>query len=79
MMAGLVTIAAITIVTLLWNFNRSQTWLPLAALLGGGLVGLIDDIVNIKGTGGTVAGIRAPLKFALITVVAALGLSLIHI
>ncbi|MFZ1248943.1 MAG: phospho-N-acetylmuramoyl-pentapeptide-transferase [Candidatus Saccharimonadales bacterium] len=73
LMAGLVTLAAITIVTLLWNLNRSQTWLPLAALLGGGLVGLIDDIVNIRGSGGTVAGLRAPLKFGLITVVATIA------
>jgi phospho-N-acetylmuramoyl-pentapeptide-transferase len=72
-MAGMVTIVAIAAVTLSLNLNRGQTWLPLAALIGGGLLGLIDDIVNISGRGGQVAGLRAPLKFALITLVAALG------
>ncbi|MGB4800643.1 MAG: phospho-N-acetylmuramoyl-pentapeptide-transferase [Candidatus Saccharimonadales bacterium] len=78
LMAGLVTLAAITIVTLVWNLNRSQTWLPLAALLGGGLVGLIDDIINIRGHGGTGAGLRAPIKFAMITIVAAIGAWFFH-
>lgn len=70
MMAGLVTVVAVTAVTLGLNLSRAQTWLPLAALLGGGIVGLIDDIINVRGKGGNVAGIRAPMKFALITAVA---------
>jgi len=70
LMAGLVTVTAITLVTLAGNLDRQQTWLPLAALLGGGIVGLIDDIINVIGRGGTVAGLRAPIKFAMITVVA---------
>jgi phospho-N-acetylmuramoyl-pentapeptide-transferase len=70
MMAGIVTVIAITAVTLGLNLSRAQTWLPLAALIGGGIVGLIDDIINVRGKGGNVAGIRAPMKFALITAVA---------
>jgi len=70
LMAGVIALAAITITTVAFNLDRGQTWLPLAALLGGGLVGLIDDIINIRGGGGNVAGIRAPIKFALITLVA---------
>lgn len=73
LMAGLITIAAVTIVTLIWNLSRLQTWLPLAALLGGGFVGLVDDIINIRGKGGNVAGLRAPIKFAMIMAVAAIG------
>ncbi len=73
LMAGLITIAAVTLVTAVFNLDRHQTWLPLAALLGGGVVGLIDDIINIKGRGGNVAGLRAPIKFGMITVVAAIG------
>ncbi len=69
-MAGMVGIAAITIVTLVANLSREQTWLPLAALLGGGFVGLLDDLINIKGKGGNVAGLRAPIKFGLVTAVA---------
>ncbi|MFZ1250726.1 MAG: phospho-N-acetylmuramoyl-pentapeptide-transferase [Candidatus Microsaccharimonas sp.] len=70
-MAGLIIIVAVSFVTLLFNLDRQQTWLPLAALIGGGLVGIIDDIINIRGKGEGVAGIRAPIKFAMITAVAA--------
>jgi phospho-N-acetylmuramoyl-pentapeptide-transferase len=72
-MAGLITIVAVTLITLLFNLDRQQTWLPLAALLGGGLVGLIDDFINVRGKGQGVAGLRAPIKFAMITAVAAIG------
>jgi phospho-N-acetylmuramoyl-pentapeptide-transferase len=73
LMAGLVSIAAIVIVTSIFNLSREQTWLPLAALIGGGVVGLIDDIINIRGKGGQTAGLRASLKFAMITAVALIG------
>ena len=72
-MAGLIMIISITVVTLLFNLDRRQTWLPLAALLGAGLVGLIDDIINIRGLGGGVRGLRSPIKFAMIALVAAVG------
>lgn len=73
LMAGLVIIAAVVLTTMLFNLDRHQTWLPLAALLGGGFVGLIDDVMNVLGMGGNVAGIRAPVKFTLISIVAAIG------
>lgn len=73
LMAGLVIIASVTLVTSLYNLDRQQTWLPLAALLGGGFVGLIDDIINIRGKGGNVAGLRPHIKFAMITVVATIA------
>lgn len=72
-MAGIITIVAVTAVTVAFNLDRQQTWLPLAALLGGGALGMIDDIINIKGLGGKVAGLRAPVKLALITLVASVA------
>jgi len=72
-MAGIITVLAITIITLLFNLDRAQTWLPLAALIGGGAVGLLDDIINIRGQGVGVAGLRSSFKFIMITV---LGLGL---
>lgn len=69
MMAGLVFVAVIAALTLAFNFDRSQTWLPLAALVGGGVVGLIDDIINVRGLGGGFKGLRAPLKFAMIALI----------
>jgi phospho-N-acetylmuramoyl-pentapeptide-transferase len=72
-MAGMVFVAAIFIVTFFFNLNRGQTWLPLAALIGGALVGLLDDVINIRGSGKGVAGLRSNLKFAMIS---AIGLAL---
>lgn len=69
-MAGVIGVVAITVVTLLFNLDRAQTWLPLAALIGGGAVGLLDDIINIRGQGAGVAGLRSSLKFLMIAVLA---------
>ena len=73
MMAGVVFVLVITFITLCFNLSRSQTWLPLAALLGGGLVGLIDDIVNVRDLGGGYKGLRPTLKFAMIAAVGLVG------
>lgn len=72
-MAGLIFVTSVTAVTLLTNLSRSQTWLPLAAFVGAGLVGLIDDIINIRGVGKGVAGLPSKLKFWLITLIASVG------
>lgn len=73
-MAGLIALLSVTIITLLFNLDRAQTWLPLAALVGGGLVGLLDDVINIRGQGLGVAGLRSSIKFLLIvTLGVALG------
>lgn len=66
-MAGMVFVLAVVIVTLCFNLDRQETWLPLAALAGGAIVGLIDDIINIRGAGKGVAGLRSSLKFLMIT------------
>jgi len=36
--------------------SRNQTWIPLATLLVGALVGLFDDFLEIKGNGDHIAG-----------------------
>ncbi len=72
-MAGLVFVIAITLITLIFNLDRGQTWLPLAALVGGSLVGLLDDVINVRGNGNGVAGLRSGMKFAMIS---AIGLTL---
>ena len=68
-MAGIIFVLAITFVTFFFNLDRKETWLPLAALLGGAAVGLLDDIINLRGTGKGVAGLRSSLKFLMITVI----------
>lgn len=72
-MAGIVFVAAVTAVTLAFNLTRSQTWLPLAAFVGAAGVGLLDDIINIRGDGTGVAGLRSKIKLALTTLVATIG------
>lgn len=66
-MAGMIAVVVIVVITLVWNIDRGQTWLPLAALVGGAIVGLIDDIINLRGSGKGVAGLRSSLKFSMIT------------
>lgn len=68
-MAGLIGVVAVTAVTWIFNFDRGQTWLPLTGFLGGALVGVIDDVINIFGSGRGAAGLRGPVKFFLITIV----------
>lgn len=72
-MAGIITVFSVGVVTLLFNLDRQQTWLPLAAMAGAALVGLLDDIINIRGLGQGVAGLNSKIKLLLIVVVATLG------
>ncbi len=87
-MAGVVMILAISVVTISLNWSRSQTYLPLFVLVAAGIVGLIDDYLNIRGENLAVAGMRAKLKFMLILGIAAasalyfyfkLDFSIIHV
>jgi phospho-N-acetylmuramoyl-pentapeptide-transferase len=72
-MAGLIMVFGTAIVTLCFNLSREQTWLPIAAMIGAGIVGLLDDYINIRGDGSGVAGLRSKLKFLLISGVALIG------
>lgn len=72
-MAGLVFVLSVALVTLFFNLSREETWLPLAAFVGAGAVGLLDDIINIRGAGLGVAGLSTKLKLFLTTVVALIG------
>jgi phospho-N-acetylmuramoyl-pentapeptide-transferase len=72
-MAGVIMLVSVPTVIIACNcLTREQTWLPLAAFIGGGLIGFIDDLMNLYGKN-AVAGLRAPVKFAMIS---ALGLFL---
>ena len=72
-MAGVIMLVTVPVVLLATNcLDRGQTWLPIAAFVGGGLIGFIDDVLNLFGKS-SVAGLRAPVKFAMIS---ALGLFL---
>lgn len=72
-MAGIVMVLVVVGLTVWLNLSRGETWLPVVAFLGGGAVGLLDDLINIFGNGKGVAGLRTWLKFLLIAI---LGLAL---
>jgi phospho-N-acetylmuramoyl-pentapeptide-transferase len=72
-MAGLVFVLSAAIITILFNLERTETWLPLAAFVGAALVGFIDDLINIRGTGKGVAGLPSKLKMLLTSSVALVG------
>jgi phospho-N-acetylmuramoyl-pentapeptide-transferase len=56
------------------NFlTRSQTLLPLGALVASALVGLFDDILNIKGIGPKGGGLQMRYKLVIYTVIALIG------
>jgi phospho-N-acetylmuramoyl-pentapeptide-transferase len=71
-MAGLIFVLSISIVTLAGNLSRGQTWLPLAGLIVAALIGLVDDFMNIRSTGG-VAGMNSRVKFGLYSLLGVLG------
>ncbi len=72
-MAGVVFVVTVGLVTVALNLSRAETWLPVAAFAGAGFVGLVDDIINIRGNGKGVAGLPSKLKLLLITLIALIG------
>lgn len=56
------------------NFlSRSQTKLPLGTLVASALVGLVDDIFNIKGKGAHGGGLRVRHRLLIYTAIALVG------
>lgn len=72
-MGGLLIWSTTAVITLLFNFSRSGTWLPLFALVASGVIGAIDDLANIRGIGPNNGGLAFKLKFFLYLAIAALG------
>ncbi|MET0779852.1 MAG: phospho-N-acetylmuramoyl-pentapeptide-transferase [Candidatus Saccharimonadales bacterium] len=72
-MAGIVFVVSTVLVTSIFNLSREETWLPLAAFVGAAGVGLLDDIINIRGDGTGIAGMRSKVKLLLTTLVALVG------
>jgi len=68
-MAGMIFVVTIIIATFCGNLTRGETWLPLAAMVLSGSVGLVDDIMNIKGHS-SIAGMRSIVKFGLQSIIA---------
>ncbi len=71
-MAGIIIWGVVGLLTIVFNLDKSQTYLPLFTLISVGLLGLIDDYINIRSDGG-IAGLRAKVKFSWLTAFALLG------
>ncbi|MBD3360681.1 phospho-N-acetylmuramoyl-pentapeptide-transferase [Candidatus Peregrinibacteria bacterium] len=52
--------------------NRRETWIPIFTLVTCGILGAIDDILNVKGIGKT-KGISAKLKLIWLTIFSGVG------
>jgi phospho-N-acetylmuramoyl-pentapeptide-transferase len=48
-MGGLLVVLTVTIITLLFNWNRENTYVPIAAMAVSALLGGADDLLNIFG------------------------------
>ena len=64
---------ALVVTTLVFNLDRAQTYLPLAAMVCAGALGLLDDIINLKSNGKGKADLNSGLKFLLMAVIAGLS------
>lgn len=71
-MAGILIWVVVAIITLIFNFSRSQTYLPLFVLVSVAILGLIDDYINIRGVGG-IKGISWKKKLLWLLIFAAIG------
>jgi phospho-N-acetylmuramoyl-pentapeptide-transferase len=48
-MGGLLVIVTVAVITILFNWNRQYTWVPIGVMLLSALLGGIDDVLNIMG------------------------------
>lgn len=72
-MGGLLIWITTAIITLLFNFSRQATWLPLFVLISTGIIGAIDDLYNIKGIGPNSGGLRFRHKLIIYLIIAIIG------
>jgi phospho-N-acetylmuramoyl-pentapeptide-transferase len=69
-MAGIIGLVALAVTTLFFNLDRAQTYLPLAAMVGAGMLGLLDDVINLRTNGKGKGGLSSGLKFTLMALIA---------
>ncbi len=58
-------------------FSREETWIPLFTLLTCGILGAVDDYLNVKGIGKT-KGLSAKIKLLWLTIFSAAGAYWFH-
>lgn len=71
--AGVHTFADNEFLSSLHFLNRGQTWLPLAALVSAGIIGMLDDYFNVRRIGKNGGGVDALHRLFLYAAIAAVG------
>lgn len=72
-MGGLLIWGAASVVTLIANLTRAGTFLPLFTLIASGIIGAIDDLMNVFGVGFDRGGMRFRTKLVFYSLVAIVG------
>jgi phospho-N-acetylmuramoyl-pentapeptide-transferase len=72
-MGGLLFWITAAVLTALFHLDRGQTWLPLFALVTAGIIGAVDDVMNVLGKGSNGGGLRMKHKFWIYAAVAVIG------
>lgn len=72
-MGGILIWVTTALLTVIFNLERSATWLPLFCLVATGIVGAFDDLMNIRGQGPNGGGMRFRDKFLLYAAIATTG------
>jgi len=72
-MGGLLIWITVAVITLAMNLNQARTWLPLFVLVTTGIVGAVDDLMNINGIGPNRGGLRFRWKLVLYALIALAG------
>ena len=71
-MGGILVWLTTAVLTLFFNLSRGQTYLPLFTLVTAGVIGFVDDYLNIRGIG-PFKGMRARHKFLLQLLIGIVG------
>ncbi|EKD49920.1 MAG: hypothetical protein ACD_63C00012G0003, partial [uncultured bacterium] len=71
-MAGVLIVFVVVIITLIFNLERSQTYLPLFTIISFAIIGIINDYVNVRRIG-SMAGFGSKLKVILLLTLSAFG------
>lgn len=72
-MGGLLIWIVVGVLTLIFNLDRAETYLPLFTLIAAGIIGAFDDILNVKGVGPNNGGLRFRTKLIIYILVASVG------
>lgn len=72
-MGGLLFWVTTAVITAIFNLDRAETWLPLFTLVAAGVLGGVDDIMNVLGRGHNGGGLRFKHKFWIYALIAVLG------